>query len=342
MYAARPDIQNRIGRIINDQYFTQTLLPDYMKSYPKETANWNVVFDARGHFQEPHTNLEVPLGTLGVRRYLKTIQNKNVAKWKGVEIVPNKFYPTKNPIHRYKAILFIEKEGFMPLFEKVELAKRFDIAIMSTKGMSVTASRLLVDELGGEFMIPLLVIHDFDKAGFSILGTLRRNTRRYRFKNKIRVVNFGLRLKDVEEYDLETEEVFHRSNPEENLLDNGATYDEADFLKKQRVELNAFTSGDLVKWIENRLDGLGVKKVVPAVDTLNDCFRWAIEQDFIKNRIADLSDQAAEYSASVKDPNNFQDQIVRKLISDRSLSWDEAVVSIARKNVIDNRDKHNR
>ena len=32
-------------------------------------------------------------------------------------------------------ILFIEKEGFMPLFEAVQLAERFDLAIMSTKGM---------------------------------------------------------------------------------------------------------------------------------------------------------------------------------------------------------------
>ena len=50
-------------------------------------------------------------------------------------------YPTLGPEHRFSAILFIEKEGFMPLFEAVNLKERFDIAIMSTKGMSVIASR---------------------------------------------------------------------------------------------------------------------------------------------------------------------------------------------------------
>ena len=33
-------------------------------------------------------------------------------------------------------MLFIEKEGFLPLFEAVHLAERYDLAIMSTKGMS--------------------------------------------------------------------------------------------------------------------------------------------------------------------------------------------------------------
>ena len=46
---------------------------------------------------------------------------------------------------------------------------------MSTKGMSVTTSRELIDSLH----VPVLVFHDFDKSGFSIVGTLKRDTRRY-------------------------------------------------------------------------------------------------------------------------------------------------------------------
>ena len=56
-----------------DQYFTQTLLTDYMANHPEETLGWNVVFDARGHFNEPHTVEEVPLGTLQVRKYLARV-----------------------------------------------------------------------------------------------------------------------------------------------------------------------------------------------------------------------------------------------------------------------------
>ncbi len=71
MYAARGHIQRVADRDLGhgfDKYFTQTLLPDYIEQCG---VAWNVVFDARGHFVEPHTQKEVPLGTLQVRSYLR-------------------------------------------------------------------------------------------------------------------------------------------------------------------------------------------------------------------------------------------------------------------------------
>src|SRR2546425_2699864 len=53
MYAARGEIQSRTGRQLDDQYFIQTILVDYLNENPDETADWDVVFDARGHFHEP-------------------------------------------------------------------------------------------------------------------------------------------------------------------------------------------------------------------------------------------------------------------------------------------------
>ena len=64
MYAARPQIQQMADKQIGkgfDKYFSQTLLPDYME---EKGVDWNVVFDARGNFHEPHTGESVPLGTL--------------------------------------------------------------------------------------------------------------------------------------------------------------------------------------------------------------------------------------------------------------------------------------
>jgi hypothetical protein len=37
MYAARPLIQARTGKPLDDQYFTQTLLPDYLNRHPRST-----------------------------------------------------------------------------------------------------------------------------------------------------------------------------------------------------------------------------------------------------------------------------------------------------------------
>jgi hypothetical protein len=188
MYAARGDIQKLSDRTLGkdfDKYFTQTLLPDYLEE--NSIVGWNVVFDARGHFQEPHTGVKVPLGTLEVMNYLRRIDKHKVGD-PDFSIL-EKRYPTLGPKNAYGAILFIEKEGFFPLFDQVRLAERCDLSIMSTKGMSVTAARKLVDHLAGRHGIPLLVLHDFDKSGFSIIGTLRRATRRYTFANPIEVID---------------------------------------------------------------------------------------------------------------------------------------------------------
>ena len=146
MYAARPYIQSNADVAITSKfgrYFTGTLLPDYLNEHPSETSDWNVAFDARGHFKEPHTKEVIALGTLEVRDHLSRVEEHEVDN---VDFnIWEKRYPTIGPDHRYGAILFVEKEGFMPLFDAVKLKERYDLAMMSTKGMSVTASRELVD-----------------------------------------------------------------------------------------------------------------------------------------------------------------------------------------------------
>ena len=72
MYAARPFILETCGlERLDDAYFTQVLLPDYLAQHPGETADWDVVYDARGQLVEPHTGISLPLGTLQVRDYLR-------------------------------------------------------------------------------------------------------------------------------------------------------------------------------------------------------------------------------------------------------------------------------
>ena len=146
MYAARGEIQRLTGRRLDDQYFTQQLLPDFMNEHPSATAEWDVVFDTRGHFHEPHTGRIVPLGTIEVRRHLHEVAEHTLPELQ-VGLPDMAVFPTCGPDHRYGAILFVEEEGFLPLFRAVHLAERYDVAIMSTKGLSVTASRLLVDRL---------------------------------------------------------------------------------------------------------------------------------------------------------------------------------------------------
>jgi hypothetical protein len=347
MYAARPEILKRTGRDkLSDKYFTKTLLPEYLMDHPEKTKKWDVVYDARGHHTEPHTEIEIGLGTLAVRKYLQSISGHTadgtILKFGG------KFYPTMGPKNRYGAILFVEKEGFMPLFEKVRLAERYDLAIMSTKGMSVTAARQLIDTLcGGEEAIPLLVLRDFDKAGFSIAGTLQRDTERYRFTNKVKVFDLGIRLIDVQEYNLVSEGCdLGKSDPTPNLTLNGATQEEINFLysdKKpdvykngeqkylyygQRVELNAFSSNDLIEWIEAKLKEHGIEKVVPDNQTLTEAYRRAALACVLNRHVESVIDKAKADVAKLI-PTQLAQKVGKFLEQNPAMPWDCAINEIA-------------
>jgi hypothetical protein len=324
MYAARGEIQRLAGRMLDDQYFTQQLLPDFMSEHPDVTAEWDVVFDARGHLHEPHTGRVVPLGTIEVRRHLREVESYTLPELE-VGLPEMAVFPTCGPGHRYGAILFVEKEGFLPLFRAVRLAERYDLAIMSSKGLSVTASRLLVDRLCAAHDVPLLVLHDFDKSGFSILGTLRRDTRRYAFRNRIEVVDLGLRLEDVEDSGLETEDVVHRSDPSPNLRENGAAAEEIVFLRSQRVELNAFASADFVAWIERKLEQHGVAKIVPPQDALMLAYRRSIASRYVASRLQGTIEEAQRHAADAHVPDDLATLVAAGLQDDRAQSWDDVV-----------------
>ena len=55
--------------------FLPAALPDYME---ENEVDWDIVYDDRGHFIEPHTERSIGLGTISVRDYLKSIANRNL------------------------------------------------------------------------------------------------------------------------------------------------------------------------------------------------------------------------------------------------------------------------
>jgi hypothetical protein len=343
MYAARGEILDLTGKSqLDDQYFCQTLLPDYLREHQAQTADWDVVFDARGHFAEPHTKLLVPLGTLQVRDYLRDVGNRaENLEQDSIEWMESKLsqFPTCGPRYRFSAVLFIEKEGFMPLFEKTKLAERYDLAIMSTKELSVTASRILVDELCGDNGVPLLVLHDFDKAGFSILGTLQRDTRRYAFRNTVNVIDLGLRLRDVRQWNLQAEPVVYgTADPTKNLLKNGATRKEVAFLydgevegrsSGRRVELNAFASGDFIAWIESKLKEHGIQKVIPDEETLKTAYQRAYGISLLKQRLDALMPQVFEEAQRVAIPETLAAELAQRLKENPAQPWDAVLGKLA-------------
>jgi len=331
MYKARPHIQKETGRQLNDNYFTQTILPDYVDEYE---VDWDVIYDARGHFTEPHGGKSFGIGTLEVRSYLAghhdpSLVNAGFSQAK-VE--------TSGPSGNFGALLFVEKEGFAPILEAAQIAKRFDVAVMSTKGMSVTAARALADKMCHDHDVPLLVLHDFDKSGFSIAGTLQRDTRRYEFQNEIEVIDLGLSLDDVEAMALEAEHQHHpkerRSALEENLRINGASEADIAFMFRdfdrlrstRRVELNAMTSPQFVAFVERKLRENGVEKIVPDQGLLAQVYAGMVRS----RRLEQIVEQIDEIDMEDCEPPEDLERRVRKVLEKHpTIRWDAAVQQIA-------------
>jgi hypothetical protein len=325
-YAARREILLDTGRDqLQSNYFVQVLLRDFMEIY--DCSNWDVIWDARGHFTEPHTGRVIPIGTLEVRQYLGDRPKLGPS----VEIGSSARYPTSGPENRFKTVLFIEKEGFDPILEAAQIAERFDVGVMSTKGMSVSASRQLLDRLVSRGVTKILSLHDFDVSGFSIFGTLGTDSNVYRYTNKVPIFDLGLRLADVEDMDLLAEPFATNKDwraVSETLKRHGATPAEIAFLADERVELNAMTSDEFIAFIERKFAEHGVAKVVPDSDVIEQHARNVIEGQLIENAVAKLAPKIKEQAAAVALPGNLRQQIEAELKESPTLSWDEAVADL--------------
>jgi DNA topoisomerase VI subunit B len=336
MYAARPSVLELTGGEVwkKSEYFTQHLLPDYVEKYSEQTAGWDVVFAARGSLEEPHTRRRIPLGTVAVREYIEDWRD-DIPETVG-PISVGSLCPTSGPGNRYQFALFVEKQGFDALLAAGNIAARYDLALMSTKGMSVTAARRLVEELS-ERRVTVLVLRDFDKTGFSIVHTLRSDTRRYKFRTRPRVVDLGLRLRDARAMGLQSEQVRYKTkkDPRVRLRECGATQEECDFLVEggapgnwvgKRVELNAMTSAPFLKYLERKLKQIGVRKVAPDGDTLAKAYRRAWREQVIQEAV---DEAMARPIGDAVLPKNLA-QSVRRKLKRSPIAWDQAVQEIVK------------
>jgi DNA topoisomerase VI subunit B len=322
MYAARGHILERTERnSLDDAYFTQVLLPDYVA---ETGVKWDVAYDDRGHFKEPHTDRVIGLGTLAVRRYL--------AELRGIRLNEPSFahgkISTHGPQGRYGAILYVEKEGFDSLWSAAQIEKRFDISIMSCKGMSVTAARQLVEAICGTYGMRLFVLHDCDKAGLSIRASFQQSNRRHKYEKQFEVIDLGLRLEDIA--GLESEPHSDRGEPEvraANMRKNGATEEEIRFLLTRRVELNAMTSDQIVAFLERKLTEYGVKKIVPDDTHLASAYKLELRnikaEKIVRHQLAKMNGD--KFVA----PADLRTRLDALLQQKPFLSWDEAICDIA-------------
>lgn len=241
-YSARPEFQKYTDRILESQYFEHDLLPKYLQKHP-EYAKW-LYREPRGMLYEPHTGIEVPLGTREVETY-------EFPRW------------------RYDKILFIEKTGLWPIFKEARLAERYDMAIVAGEGVATEACRVLFRNAEkGDYQ--LFCLHDADPWGYNIARIMREATPRMPGYN-VKVRDIGLKLKHALDVDLEPENATRKKAYPKGLVLSDLEreyFDGQQATKKtwiyRRVELNAFTAPGLIEYTEQQLRAKRVRgKVIP-------------------------------------------------------------------------------
>jgi Protein of unknown function C-terminus (DUF2399) len=259
--------------------------------------------------------------------------------------------------------MFVEKEGFDPLLRQAAIESRYDVALMSSKGMTVTALRHLVDALS-QAGVTILVVHDFDKSGLEILETFTSNTRRYQYAVPPTVIDLGLRLDEALQMGLASEPVPYTSkvDPRKSLRRCGASEEECAFLVHardepraereandawdededawdedestarrkprwhgERIELNAMDSQQFLDWLEEKLESAGVEKVIPDAQTLAVAYQHLRRVAHVEQT---LDAALLEPLALAEMPEDLVAQIWGLLRDDTTLSWDAALWEI--------------
>jgi hypothetical protein len=145
----------------------------------------------------------------------------------------------------------------------------------------------------------------------------------YQFENRINVTDLGLRLSDVEKYELSSETVGFKGY---FAADSIATPEEQEFLKShRRVELNAFTSPQFVEWLEGKLTehGLG-KRLIPDDTILADAYRRATAIARINAAIEGIAEDAIEEARTATVPKTLRRQL-QQAMEESPGAWDQSL-----------------
>jgi hypothetical protein len=258
----------RIRKLVKDQInetLTTANFNKIMTQYENENGEIEDMYrEPRGSLSHPHSGNIIPLGTRTVENY-------------------------ERPVWEFNNILFIEKEGFSDAARRRGWDKRHDCMIMSSTGFGTRAAKDLVCKIAAhDEPVTVVLAHDADAAGTLIYQTFVEETAA-RGARKIRVINLGLEPWEAIAMGLDPEEFepgetksgeerrrpvanYVRERDEEypNEAPDGGSWEE--WVQGNRVELNAFTTPELMEWLDRKMTEHGAVKLIPPNKAIADEF----------------------------------------------------------------------
>lgn len=285
-YVVRQRIQATVDAPLKMEYFSQTLVVQYERDHGRIRGHYR---DPRGELFEPHTGNSVRLGTREVADYIL-------------------------PRYLFDKILYIEKEGFNPIFEAARTADRYDMAIASGKGQPVEAIRdLFARADAGPGSYKLFVVHDADHHGYTIARAMAEATARMPGYS-VNVIDLGLNVAEAVRRGLPTERYTRRAELPWWMPDRLDEIETEWFAGREvghkqwectRVELNALGAAGLLGLIETGLEQHGATaKVIPPQDVIQ------------LQGHAELATQLGGLVSGVVDELVGREELIRTLIAD--------------------------
>ncbi|MEI7827514.1 MAG: hypothetical protein WCI87_06970 [Euryarchaeota archaeon] len=273
-YVLRPLVKAQYGEdLTQSDYnrFTQNVCTEF------KTAGYKIMFDRRGFFVNPFTGDEMPLGTWDVEEYIEgKIRDCIYPETRIIYSVP--------PEQLFNKVLFIEKQGFTPLFKAEDILSELHLGVISTSGFGTRACKMLMQYYIGRGIV-VYVLHDCDIAGYLIADKLKHGSKTFPYP--LEVTDIGLTVQDLGEKGLDklylAETVGYKTrqplrqvrDPEareffdvdgELTSENYEAY-YGDHHTYRRIEINALTNDELLEYIRDKIH---MAPVIPDHDTLEN------------------------------------------------------------------------
>ncbi|MFH8380128.1 ATP-binding protein [Kitasatospora sp. NPDC018058] len=240
------------GTKLKAPYVEQKLIPDWERENGPIQGLYR---EPRGTLHHPHD----PAGTRDVRLGTREVQQYIPPKWS------------------YNKILVIEKTGLWPPVRESGIAEQYDMAVITNEGYGTEACRELLAKMPpGD--VQIFVLHDADPYGYNIARTLGEETARMP-DHRVKVIDLGLTVDDAQAKGLDSEPdtrdaalpariLPHLSDPARQWFTGEVCAWQPNGKpakwRYQRVELNAFSSPELIAYIKEGLARhQAVGKVVP-------------------------------------------------------------------------------
>jgi hypothetical protein len=273
-YAVRPLLKAAIGREPDYKTFSKIVT----RHEEREGDVEGMYRDDRGILYHPHTGETLQLGTRSVAVY-------------------------QRPAWGFNKILFIEKEGFIPVLRNAGWPERHDCALVTSKGFASRAARDVMRLIGqsGE-PATAFVVHDADWSGTCIYDKVDQSLT----PRGLEVINLGLDPDEAIAMGLEVEPVDSKRRKKNGAAVRTPTGRylrpaEREWLQRNRVELNAMSTAQFIAWLDRKMAAHSTGKVIPPAkvvrDQLTDTARARLTQLLcekvirearVEERVADL------------------------------------------------------